>query len=111
MTALPHPAPGEPDPLSAQQRKILSDIEAELTETAPELGRLSNALHVGSGSTPGLDRFLQIVAMAVIVVVIVPASWLPALLVFAVMTGLPIVAALAGHYGARDRHVDTEPEE
>lgn len=111
MTALPHPAPGEPDPLSEQQRKILSAIEAELTETAPELERLSDTFDAGSGSGPGLDRLLQIVAVAVIVVAIVPDSWLPALLVFAVMTGLPLVAALAGHHGTRDRHVDTEPEE
>lgn len=109
-------APRTPRPVNQTRSrrsrgKILSDIEAELLETAAEVGRLSDAFDVEPGSRPGLDRLLQIVAVTAIVVVIVPASWLPALLVFTVMAGLPIAAGLAGHHGARDRHVDTDPED
>lgn len=108
MSTFQYPAPGEPDPLSAREKRILSDIETELVETAPELSHLCRVLGRASPSRPSLDRVLQIAAAVVIFLLIVPATWLPAVLVVAVMAGLPIAAGLAGRHAARDWRSDTD---
>lgn len=110
MTTVPHSGPSDPDPdpLSAREQRILSGIEADLAHSAPQLVELSDSLRSRRPlSTPKADRLLQLLAILVIVLLVVPAPWLQVLALVAIMLGLPLAAVGIGRRGTGDRR---EPE-
>lgn len=111
MGTLHHPEPGEPEPLSAREKKILSAIEDDLNGSAPGLSDLSDELGRGLPSRPAVDRALQVLSVAAIVLVIVPSDWLPVIVIVVVMVGLPIAASFAGRSGVAGQDRDPTPED
>jgi hypothetical protein len=95
MNTLPTPGPQDPAPLSGREKKILSQMERSLTSTDPDLVRLSTTVGRGPRS-PGrsMNLTLQVIAILVIALAILPAQWLAVLAIIAVMPGLPLALIL-----------------
>lgn len=100
MTTLPRPGPEDPNPLSAREKKVLTQIEDDLVASAPELSALADSLGRGPPrSWTTMDRVVRVGLAIVLVLAVVPAQWLPVLMVFGIMVGLPVAATLVGWWG------------
>lgn len=106
---LPPPPPSEPagaapdpeprpyaSPLNRDEERSLADLEGELRRSDPDLESDMSSLEARRASQDhfSLDRVLQAVAIAVIVLVLVPADWLAGILSFGLLLGIPFAMAM-----------------
>ncbi|WP_224386217.1 DUF3040 domain-containing protein [Pseudonocardia sp. ICBG1293] len=104
MSVTPPPLPpssgggtGDPDPrpaarpLDRDEELRLSGLEQELRRSDPELDTELGAPPRPAGGRA--DRILQAVAIAVIVLVVVPGEWVAGLLSFGLLLGIPAAMA------------------
>ncbi|ANY08531.1 DUF3040 domain-containing protein [Pseudonocardia sp. HH130630-07] len=107
------PADGVPDPdprsgarpLDRAEERALSGLEGELRRSDPGLDSEMAVLEDSARSAaPGgsADRVLQAVAVAVIVLVLVPTDWLAGFLSFGLLLGVPAAMALIAARARRE---------
>lgn len=101
------PAGGAPDPdprpcarpLNRREERSLSDLEQELRRSDPDLESEMSSLQPaaaapGTANPAMLDRVLQGIAIAAIVLVLVPTEWLSGVLSFGLLLGVPVALAM-----------------
>ena len=105
----PGSGPDEAHPLSDRERRILGELDDNLTEDAPELAETFATAEVPpNGSTVFTpDRVASAFAILVILVVLLPAEWLAALAVIGVLVG---ATAIGIWLGPRDAGTEQDPD-
>lgn len=110
---LPPPPPSEPagaapdpeprpfaSPLNRDEERSLADLEGELRRSDPDLESEMSSL--ARDERFSLDRVLQAVAIAVIVLVLVPTDWLAGILSFGLLLGIPFAMAMIAARAKRE---------
>jgi len=87
----PEPRPAA-SPLNRDEQRCLADLESELRRSDPDLDSEMSSL--ARDEQFSLDRVLQAVAIAVIVLVLVPTEWLAGILSFGLLLGIPFAMAM-----------------
>lgn len=116
----PPPPSGAPDPeprphavpLNRSEERRLSGLEHELRSSDPDLDSEMSALNPAGRAGPAAvrevadhgrtDRILQAVAIAVIVLVLVPREWLGAVLSIGLLLGVPLAMTMVAVKARRD---------
>ena len=109
MTTLQPPSPGEPQPLSARERKVLANIENDLCSGDPQLAALSNTVGADHRREPGFNEFLQVVAIIAILALILPTAWTMILGLLLMMAGPPVLSMWATRRASWSRRADRDP--
>lgn len=98
----PGPEPGEPRPLSARERRALSELEAATRGEDPGLAaRLRGATHRGGVSPRTYNAVIQLGIVFLLALVVLPRPWAAGLVVFASMAIPSAIVVIAIRCGGR----------
>jgi hypothetical protein len=100
----PGPEPGEPRPLTRQERRALSELEATTRGEDPGLAdRLRGATsRRGAGTAPRTyNAMIQFGIVFLLAIVVLPQPWAAGLVVFASMAIPSAIVVIALRRGAR----------